>query len=178
MSFERTIQSPKDADTTLATIREDAWRMLALGSRDAGHGFHFPVLATTTIDGGPDARTVVLRGVDVATRELQLHTDARAGKLVQLQRDPRVCLVFHDAPSRTQLRLWGDAQAHNGDAAAAGAWQRLPDHSRALYDSEQRFVLLTIVAARLDWLLLDPAGHRRAAFEWKGDTVRALRLPA
>ena len=163
-------------DPTLATILESAWRLMESGVADPQHGCHWPVLASLAADGAPDARTVVLRAASRQRRELQVHSDAQAGKLAQLARDPRACLVLHDGPARTQLRAHGRMRVHQGDAAAALAWQALPPHSQALYAGAQRFALLVLSIDSLDWLLIDPAGHRRAGFAWAGETLSARWL--
>ena len=51
-------------------------------------------LATVCPEFGPQARTVVLREVDVASRTLLLYTDARSPKVAQLQADPRAAAVL------------------------------------------------------------------------------------
>ena len=163
-------------DPTLETILDDAWQLLAAGVTDPQHGCHWPVLASIAADGAPDARIVVLRAADRPRRELQVHSDAHAGKLAQLARDPRTCLVLHDGPARTQLRVHGRTRLHHGDPVATLAWQALPARSRALYAGPARFALLVISMEHLDWLLIDPAGHRRAGFEWTGDSLSARWL--
>ena len=163
-------------DPTLETILEGAWQLLENGVADPQHGCHWPVLASIAADGAPDARTVVLRAASRLRRELQVHSDAQAGKLAQLARDPRACLVLHDGPARTQLRVHGRTQVHQGDTAASLAWQALPPRSQALYAGPERFALLVISIEYLDWLLIDPSGHRRAGFAWAGDILTARWL--
>ena len=163
-------------DPTLETIWEGTWQLLAAGVADPQHGCHWPVLASIAADGAPDARTVVLRAADRQRRELRVHSDAQAGKIAQLARDPRTCLVLHDGPARTQLRAHGRTRVHQGDEAALHAWQALPAHSQALYAGPERFALLVISVDYLDWLLIDPAGHRRAGFAWAGETLTARWL--
>jgi hypothetical protein len=153
-------------DPALAAVLAQAWALLARGRTDPAHGCHWPVLATVGLDGGADARTVVLRALDPARRELAVHSDAHAGKLGQLNAEARACLVFHDAPGRTQLRARGPIRSHVADDAAARAWATLAPHSRALYAGFERFALLRMRVTDLDWLLLDPNGHRRARFHW------------
>ena len=116
--------------------------------------------------GVPDARTVVLRHADPAGRVLLIHSHRRAGKIGQLQARPPVCLVFHDTASRTQVRAHGEATVHAQDALSAQAWQGLAAHSRGLYQGADDFAVLRVVVGELDWLLLDPAGHRRAGLRW------------
>ena len=156
----------RPADAALAWVLEQAWALLETGCADPAHGCHWPVLATVALDGSADARTVVLRAVDTGARELAVHSDARAGKLAQLRANPRACLVFHDGPGRTQLRASGPIGIHAGDETAMQAWAALRPQSRSLYDGFARFALLRLRITTLDWLLLDPAGHRRARFRW------------
>lgn len=157
---------PAPADPALATVLAQSWTLLAQGCADPAHGCHWPVLATVALDGSADARTVVLRAVDPAARALAVHSDARAGKLAQLRANPHACLVFHDPAARIQLRASGPIAIHAGDAAAAQAWAALRPQSQALYAGFARFTLLRLRVTALDWLLLDPAGHRRARFRW------------
>ena len=158
---------------SLTNILDGAWQLLASGCADPQHGCHWPVLASTAADGAPDARTVVLRALDVDHRTLQIHSDAQAGKLAQLRRDPRVCLVFYDGAARTQLRVRGEARLHLDDPFADAAWARLAAHSQALYDGRGRFSALTVTVRQIDWLLLDPAGHQRAVFDWSEELLTA-----
>jgi pyridoxamine 5'-phosphate oxidase len=165
------------ADPALATVLAQSWALLAQGCADPAHGCHWPVLATVALDGAADARTVVLRAVDPAARALAVHSDVRAGKLAQLRANPRACLVFHDAAARTQLRASGPVRIHEGDAAAEQAWAALRPQSRALYQGFARFALLQMRVSGLDWLLLDPAGHRRACFRWAAAVEAAWLEP-
>lgn len=159
-------QQEPSSPVDLAGLPARIWRSLVVGSRDPAHGFHWPVLASLRSPGAPDARTVVLRHAEPADRVLLIHSHRRAGKIGQLQTWPSVCLVFHDPASRTQVRVHGEATVHAQDALSAQAWQTLPAHSRGLYRGADDFAVLRVVAGELDWLLLDPAGHRRAGLRW------------
>lgn len=171
----------------LAACLAEAFRLLARGVADRRHAFHTPTLATIGPDGAPEARTLVLRGFDAATRMLRLHSDARSGKIAALARDPRCALHLYDAGARLQLRLAGQATVHGGDAVAAAAWNASRDFSRLCYAIEPgpgtpvaapppapddaaagaaRFRVIMIRFDRLDVLELAAAGHRRAQFDW------------
>jgi pyridoxamine 5'-phosphate oxidase len=184
----------------LQQILAAAWAALAQGAEDPRDDLHWPVLASVTAPaceplagnaaashaaglsashpGGPDARTVVLRACDPAERRLEVHSDIHTGKIAQLRALPRVCLVGHRRDARTQLRLWGEASIHHRDALTASAWQRLAPHSRANYRSAEDFALIRVLVDRLDWLLVDPGGHRRAAFDWRSGRLDAHWLQA
>ncbi len=122
---------------TLEAILAAAWTLLGRAARRASEDWHWPVLASVDArDPGSvaaDARVVVLRRVEAASRELEVHADARSHKLAQLGSAPRACLVFHDRGRELQLRAWADARAHVGDAVARRAWDALAPSSRRAY---------------------------------------------
>ncbi len=75
------------------------------------------VLATSSPEGGPAARTVILRGVD--ERGFVFFTDTRSAKAVELETDPRVALVVLWAGLERQVRVVGHATAVTDDEADA-----------------------------------------------------------
>ncbi|WP_270938413.1 pyridoxamine 5'-phosphate oxidase family protein [Falsiroseomonas oryzae] len=177
-------------EATLQECLAEAFRHLARGVADRRHPFHTPTLATVAPDGAPEARTLVLRGFEAATRTIRLHTDARSGKVASLLREPRCALHLYDPGAKVQLRLSGRAALHGGDAVAAAAWQASRDFSRMCYAiepapgtpvaapppaprdaaaGEAQFRVLLLRFDRLDWLELAAAGHLRARFDWHGD---------
>jgi pyridoxamine 5'-phosphate oxidase len=114
-----------------------AWAWLAgeltAATASARHGLHLPTLATIGIDGTAEARTVVLRHVDAAAREIRLHSDIRSPKVAAMRRDPRVALHWYDPALRVQVRMPVVATIHHGDAVAAAAWAASAAMSRACY---------------------------------------------
>lgn len=64
-------------------------------------------LATIDADQRPRNRTVVFRGFHPSTQQLQLITDLRSEKIVQLQAQPWVELCWYFPKSREQFRLTG-----------------------------------------------------------------------
>ncbi len=119
----------------LTEILTQTWAMLRRGVRDRKHSFHTPTLATVDEHGCPEARTVVLRGVDEESRALWCHTDARSPKVAHAERQNTVAWHLYDAGTRVQLRLRAKAEildpAH--DERANAAWQRTGPHSRVCY---------------------------------------------
>jgi pyridoxamine 5'-phosphate oxidase len=75
------------------------------------------VLATTSPEGGPSARAVILRGVD--ERGFVFFTDTRSAKAVELETDPRVALVVLWAALERQVRVVGHAAPVTDEAADA-----------------------------------------------------------
>ena len=105
----------------LAATLKFAWQMIGRGVQDRRSAFHTPVLATHSAD-GPQARVLVLRACDVASRTLTFHTDTRSAKMPELTVDPRVALTFYDAARKAQVRINGTASVHSGDALAHQRW--------------------------------------------------------
>ena len=126
-----------DEEPELRTVLENVWYLLQKGVRDRRHGFHLPILATSTPDDGPDARSVVLRGVDSTHRLLRFHSDGRSAKIRQIETDPRVGFLFYDAAEDTQVRIQAVATVHRTDDAANAAWQGTRLFSRRCYLAER-----------------------------------------
>ncbi|WP_027284420.1 pyridoxamine 5'-phosphate oxidase family protein [Rubritepida flocculans] len=171
----------------LAAARAEAFALLARGVADRRHAFHTPTLASIGLDGAPRARTLVLRGFDAETRSLRLHSDARSAKIAELAREPRAALHLYDARAQIQLRLEGRASLHREDALAEAAWAASRPFSRMCYalapapgtplaapppaprdpdSGRAHFAVILFTFARMEWLWLDAAGHRRARFAW------------
>lgn len=174
-----------DLDGSLAY----AWRLLTRGVNDRRSGFHTPAIVTVGLDGAPAMRTVVLRHVDEAQRVIRFHTDARAPKLAELAREPRIGALFYDFKNKLQLRLNGRAIVHApGTSLARECWEQSQEKSRLCYaqiaaprsdlaepiegdirglGGEEHFSVVVIEVQKLEWLYLHHEGHRRAIFEWR-----------
>jgi pyridoxamine 5'-phosphate oxidase len=113
-------------------------------------------LATASPDGVPDARVVLLKGVDA--RGFTFYTDYRSAKGRQLDANPRAALVFWWAELERQVRVAGRVARVSREESAAyfasrprgsrlGAWtsrqsSALPDRAaleRAYAETEARF---------------------------------------
>jgi hypothetical protein len=177
-----------DLDAALAEI----WRRLARGAADRRSGFHTVQLATLGLDGAPRVRTVVLRGVEQAAGRLRVHTDRRSTKWAEIAAEPRVELHAYDARAKLQVRIRGRVAPQGEGPLADAAWAASAPGSRACYRAAQapgstlddpaegdpaprteagplegrdRFAVLLLEAARVEWLWLAAGGHRRAAHE-------------
>ena len=170
-------------DESLAT----AMRLFSRGVADRRSAFRVPTLASVNAAGHPSLRTVVLRGFDPATRGVTIHTDRRSPKIHEIRNNPSVALHVYDQSASIQLRLDAIAEIHVDDALAQKAWAHTAAMSRLTYAVESppgtpvpappdavedtdtgaaNFAVLHIIFYRLEWLWLNHAGHRRAAFTW------------
>jgi pyridoxamine 5'-phosphate oxidase len=98
-------------------------------------------LATVDADGLPDARMVLLKGVDA--RGFVFYTNTESAKGVELDAEPRAALLFHWKSLRRQVRVRGPVERVTGEEADVyfasrprgsqiGAWAS--DQSRPLPD--------------------------------------------
>ena len=74
-------------------------------------------VATVDADGGPDARMVLLKGVDA--RGFVFYTNMQSPKASALLRDPRVALCFYWASLDKQVRVRGRAEVVSDEEADA-----------------------------------------------------------
>ena len=178
---------------TLADIEHALWQELTRAPHDKHHEWRTPVLAT--LDGNTaDARTVVLREVDASAATLLFYSDARAGKLAQLQAAPRGTLVLWSRRLSWQLRLRVALSADTDGLAVAARWAQLrlspaaqdylsplPPGAEANPPAEAmeaalrtappergHFAVLRARVLSTDWLELHRDGHRRARFDADG----------
>jgi pyridoxamine 5'-phosphate oxidase len=170
---------------SLAAIEAALWRELRATVQDPAHPWRTPVLATTDGELG-DARTVVLRAVDVAQRRLTFFTDARAAKVAQLSANPLGTLVHWSPALNWQLRLRVRLEAQADGLAVSSHWARLKlspaahDYLSALAPGSKldnaigargeraHFALIVAEVLAVDWLELHAEGHRRARFAADG----------
>ena len=178
------------APETLDAVLAMAFGALARAAGDRRSAFHVPTLASIGRDGAPSLRSVILRGFEAPGRRLSIHTDRRSAKAAEIAADPRVMLHGHDPAAGMQLRIAGEATLHADDAIADAAWAASRETTRMTYATAHppgtalpappaaprdaaagrgHFAALLLRIDSLDWLLLDPAGHRRARFAWEPD---------
>ncbi len=167
-------------DELPATL-DAVWHRLEEGAGDPGAPARHLVLATAGLDGGAEARLVVLRAADRIGARIDIHTDARTGKVAELGRDPRATLLAWDPAARLQIRLRADIAARPGTPRE---WAGLSDAARQLYGgapppgarldrpddhaaspAPDRFLVLTGRILRIETLRLGRSRHRRARFD-------------
>lgn len=132
-----------------------------------------------------NARTVVLRQVDVVSQLFVIYTDSRSSKVSELLLHPQAILVFWSDRLSWQLRVKVTVSVNTAGALVDAAW-RVVSQSAAAGDylgltppgsllgpekgsSETRsnlhhFAVLDLVVIDIDWLELSRTGHRRARF--------------
>jgi pyridoxamine 5'-phosphate oxidase len=120
---------------SLKGLEKDVWLRILNGSLKYKDVLHNPVVANVN-QYGVNIRTVVLRKVNIAEKQLAFHTDIRSGKWNDLQQQNNISWLFYDAPGRIQIRLSGTATLHQDDAVAEEAWTTSTMSSRKIYLGE------------------------------------------
>lgn len=170
---------------TLDAIEARVWAELAAAPQDKQHGWRLAVLAT--IDGDhADARSVVLRDVDAASRSLVFYTDARSPKVRQFEAHPQGTVVLWSQRLGWQLRLRVSLALEASGLAVSSRWARLKmtpaahdylsplppgsalERPQVERGSREHFAVVTATIDSIDWLELHPDGQRRALFDADG----------
>jgi len=171
----------------LQNIIDQIWAGLAKAAGQADHPWRLPVLGTQGLN-GPEVRTMVLRSVDSATRQLTSQTDIRSTKVPGFRKDPRVAWHFFDSQTKVQVRANGRVTVHHDDEVTHAAWAAVPEANKYNYAmplapgslslgqaqlgnaaaAYANFALLSAEITFVDWLQLGDKQHRRAQFTWTG----------
>ena len=167
-------------------IRQQIWKELGRASQDRHHAWRTPVLATVGVGCAVNARTVVLRGVDVASQTLQIFTDRRSPKVQEIIDQPMAMFVFWSARLNWQLRVRVCVANQTSGSQVEAHWQRVQQTAAAadylgalapgspcpetlsaltLPQQNNNFTLLVAQVLEIDWLELGRAGHRRARLQ-------------
>ena len=185
-----------DRLTSLSAIEAALWQQLTAATQDKQHAWRHPVLATID-DGMADARTVILREVDVQHKQLMTFSDDRAAKVRQLLRHPRATMVMWSPALHWQLRCRVLLSLEMTGLAATSRWARIkltpaaqdylarlpPGAPRSTPDDDsddagappaagtlkrEYFSVINAQVLAIDWLELHREGHRRALFDDQG----------
>jgi pyridoxamine 5'-phosphate oxidase len=167
---------------SLALIEASLWQELQLAAQQSGHEWRTMVLATVEGDEA-QARSVVLREVDAATRELIFFTDARSPKVAQMRSRPMGTLLCWSSRISWQLRMRVELQVQTAGLKVSSRWARLKltpaaqdylsplppgspvaDRFEPERASRSHFAVVSARVLSTDWLELHADGHRRAHF--------------
>lgn len=117
---------------SLIQIESHVWKRLQEAATHRSGAWRLAALATAS-DGIVRQRTVVLRQVDLLSRRILVHTDARSQKIEAIQQQPLVSWLFYDSELQVQLHLRGRAQVHTNDQTAQDVWDQEPESSLRAY---------------------------------------------
>ncbi len=126
-----------------STVDADPVLQLQAWLNDAEHaGISEPsamTLATTTRDGQPSARIVLLRGLDA--RGLAFYSNYESRKARELAADPRAAIVFYWRALARQVRVEGIVERLTGAESDAYFLSRPRGHRLSAWASQQSSVI-------------------------------------
>lgn len=136
MGLQEEFDALLESKEPLNGLDQMIWEQLTSASQDYQHPWRLGSISTVNVkEGVPQSRTVVLRHADVNGRLVECHTDARSGKVAQIdagEGSSQACWLFYEASTRIQLRLNGLTHVIDGNEADR-AWKATPLRSRAAY---------------------------------------------
>ncbi|MFJ3057292.1 pyridoxamine 5'-phosphate oxidase family protein [Herbaspirillum sp. NPDC087042] len=175
----------------LSEVLSTTWSALHLGASPVRSPFTIWQFATLGLDGAPQVRSIVLRGLDEEARTLSFHTDCRSPKIAEIAADDRVSLAAVDLDSYRQLRVTGRARVVGDAGRRQAMWSAARPHTLILYQAPLvpgtpvvapeeaqapadagaggflNFALIDVELQSLELLDLTPGQHRRALFRWE-----------
>ena len=113
-------------------VKADIAARLADAADSRKSPMHTPVVVT----GDVDARVMVLRAFDGEGWQLRFHTDMRAPKVDAIRTDPRMAVLFYDAPGKVQIRVRGTGAVLGTGAEVDAAWEESANFARRCYLGE------------------------------------------
>lgn len=172
---------------SLDGIWETVMHELHRAALDKKHPFRFVTLATISGD-QPDMRYVVLREMD-EHHHFYCYTDSRSQKVVQLNKNPTLSLLFYHPKKRCQVKVHGTTAIHHQNKISQKHWKKVQGEARKAYqasidpgkvidaptdahnwDEEKdhsHFVVLQMQPNIVECLQLDGLRHLRAIFKRK-----------
>jgi len=182
---------PTDTPEADGTLLRQIWQTLDRATREHGHAWRMPVLATVDADHAPQARTVVLRSADAQRGELRVFTDARSPKVGELRLQPRAVLVFWCPVLNWQLRASVEVSVLDTGPDVEAAWARVrtsaaardylaasapgqhlngaPAGNDVALNGAHHLAIVVAHVHALDWLELGRDGeHQRCRFTREG----------
>ncbi|MGB5646900.1 pyridoxamine 5'-phosphate oxidase family protein [Muriicola sp.] len=160
---------------------------LKKGVSQKGHPFRYFTLATVGLDQVARLRTIVLRKV---SEELQLtfFTDSRSKKMIHLQENKKVGLLFYHPKNLMQIRIEGLAKVIKNEEIKEKYWSSVKGSSRKDYttatapgtavthpdqidylDDEDHFCIVEITPFKIEYLKLKRPHHIRVRYSWEED---------
>jgi len=167
-------------------IATQVWAQLQRASVDRHHEWRIPVLASVGLDGSVQARTVVLRRVDVEAKRLLFYTDRRSPKVLELNANSAATLVFWSRRLSWQVRARVTTRTLDAGPLVDSAWASVAQSPSAgdylssappgaalrtvsvdpvasdLRSAQHHLAVVCADVLSIDWLELSRSGHRRA----------------
>ena len=166
------------------------WTQIYRGKADKKSPARHPTFVTSSIDGFPNARTLVMRRCDQKNNKIEFHTDTASSKMFALKENPRAGIHIWLPKVQLQIQMEVIVEVKVGDITIPN-WRNVPTNSRIAYGTtprpgtiigspfaydqvpdQKRFAVLVCHIQSIQLLLLG-IKHIRAYYEkktnWQGE---------
>ena len=167
-----------------------AWVQISRGKVDKKSPARHPTFVTSSVDGLPNARTLVMRRSDRKNNQIEFHTDTASSKMLALEKNPRAGIHIWLPKVQLQIQIDVVVEIKVGDITIP-YWKNVPTNSRVAYGTipspgnvlesplaydhapdQKRFAVLICHIQSIQLLLLGDK-HIRAKFKketnWQGE---------
>ena len=167
-----------------------AWVQISRGKVDKKSPARHPTFVTSSVDGLPNARTLVMRRSDRKNNQIEFHTDTASSKMLALEENPRAGIHIWLPKVQLQIQMDVVIEVKVGDITIPN-WKNVPTKSRIAYGTipspgtvlesalaydyapdQKRFAVLVCHIQSIQLLLLG-VRHIRAYYKkttnWQGE---------
>ena len=166
------------------------WAQISRGKADKKSPARHPTFVTSSADGFPNARTLVMRRCDRKNNEIEFHTDNASSKMLALNKNLRAGIHIWLPKVQLQIQMNVVVEVKVGDITIP-YWRDVPTNSRIAYGTipspgsviesplaydhapdQKRFAVLVCNIQSIQLLLLGTK-HIRAYYKkttnWQGE---------
>ena len=166
------------------------WAQISRGKADKKSPARHPTFVTSSLNGFPNARTLVMRRSDRKKNQIDFHTDTASSKMLTLKENPHAGIHIWLPKVQLQIQMDVVVEIKVGDITIPN-WRNVPTNSRVAYGTipspstiiespfaydyapnQKRFAILMCHIQSIQLLLLG-AKHIRANYKkttnWQGE---------
>ena len=166
------------------------WAQISRGKADKKSPARNPTFVTSSADGFPNARTLVMRRSDRKNNQIEFHTDTASSKILILEDNPHAGIHIWLPKVQLQIQMDVVVEVKVGDITIPN-WRNVPNNSKVAYGTipspgtvigtplaydyapdQKRFALLICHIQSIQLLLLG-VKHIRAYYkkttDWQGE---------
>ena len=108
------------------------WAQISRGKADKKSPARHPTFVTSSADGFPNARTLVMRRCDRKNNQIEFHTDNASSKMLALNENPRAGIHIWLPKLKLQIQIEVVVEVNVGDITIPN-WKNVPTNSMLAY---------------------------------------------
>ncbi len=108
------------------------WAQISRGKADKKSPAKYPTFVTSSVDGFPNARTLVMRRSDRKNNQIEFHTDTASSKMFILKKNPHAGIHIWLPKVQLQIQMEVVVEVKIGEITIPN-WRNVPTNSRLAY---------------------------------------------